>query len=198
MSDTLVLNRHFLAIRVVSWRRALLLVYGGNAEVVDQEYRTYDFDDWTHMSKVMKEHPAGFIHTPSLKIAIPEVIALKFYDRIPPCEIKFTRKEIYAAYNNTCAYCGKKFSTNMLNLDHVLPRSRGGKSTWDNVVLSCLSCNLRKANKTPKEAGLKMFVLPAKPHAKPNYFLGVHLNKPIRKSWQKFIDHIYWNSEIEP
>ncbi len=105
-SDVLVLNRSFYAVQVTSWQRALTLVYTNHASVVDEEYRTYSFEDWRQLSQMIDEHPSGFIKTPRFKIAIPDVIALKLYDRLPTTEVKFTRRNIYEHYGYTCCYCG--------------------------------------------------------------------------------------------
>ena len=152
-SDVLVLNRNFYAIQIADWRRALTLLYCDHARVVDDEYRTYNFEDWRELSQMMSKSPSGFVTTPTFRIAIPEVIALRRYDRLPVGEVKFTRRNIYGHYSYRCCYCGSKFATQELNLEHVLPRSRGGKTDWSNIVTSCMPCNLRKADRLPAEAG---------------------------------------------
>lgn len=197
MSDVLVLNRQFYAIHITSWRRALSLVYTDHAQVVDQEYRTYSFDDWRQMSAARETHPAGFITTPSFKIAVPEVIALKLYDRLPDSAVKFTRRNIYEHYSHRCCYCGRTFGTQDLNLDHVVPRSRGGPTDWNNIVTSCIPCNLKKANRTPQEAGLPLLVSPTRPQWKGRSSLVFRSGVRVRQSWQRFIDSVYWNSELE-
>lgn len=195
--DVLVLNSNFFAIQITSWQRALQLVVLDRATVVDEQYRTYKFEDWCELSRMISEHPSGFIHTSSIKIAIPEVIALRFYDRVPFREVKFTRRNIYEHYGYKCCYCGKKFPTDMLNLDHVVPRSRGGKTEWKNVVTSCITCNLKKGSSLPHEAGMKLLIEPNRPSITPglNFFLRSTLK--VKSSWQKFIDNIYWNIELE-
>src|SRR5476649_190 len=127
-ADVLVLNRNFYAIHVADWQRALSLVYLDHARVVDEEYRTYSFADWRELSQILSTHPSGFVSTPTFKIAIPEVITLRGYDRMPVGDVKFTRRNIYEHYGHRCCYCGLKFGTPDLNLEHVLPRSRGGKT----------------------------------------------------------------------
>ena len=196
-ADVLVLNRNFYAIHITNWRRALSLVYLDHAQVVDEEYRTYSFSDWREMSKLIESHPSGFVHTPSFRIAIPEVISLKIYDRLPVSEVKFTRRNIYEHYGYLCCYCGKKFQTKDLNLEHVIPKSRGGQSTWNNIVTSCISCNLGKGDRLPQEAGMKLLIAPSKPRWKGAQSLVLHSSFKIKASWQRFIDTIYWNSELE-
>lgn len=196
-SEVLVLNRNFYAIHITNWRRALSLVYLDHARVVDQEYRTYNFADWQELSKLVENHPSGFVYTPTFRIAIPEVIALRVYDQLPVSEIKFTRRNIYEHYGYCCCYCGKKFSTSELNLEHIIPKSREGQSTWNNVVTSCISCNLEKGDLLPQEAGMKLLIQPSKPRWKGAQSLVLHSPFKFRASWQRFIDNVYWNSELE-
>src|SRR6185295_10006071 len=196
-SDVLVLNRNFYAIHITSWRRALSLLYLDHARVVDEEYKTYDFSDWQQMSKIIVDHPAGYVNTPTFRLAIPDVITLKRYDKLPVSEVKFTRRNIYEHYQYLCCYCGKKFPTQSLNLEHVMPKSRGGQSSWDNIVTSCIPCNLRKGDRLPAEAGMKLLITPSKPRWRGAQSLVFHAPFKIKASWQRFIDNIYWNSELE-
>ena len=196
-ADVLVLNKNFYAIHITNWRRALSLVYLDHARVVDQEYRTYSFSDWQALSKIIENHPAGFVHTPTFRIAIPEVITLRIYDSIPESEIKFTRRNIYEHYGYRCCYCGNKFHTNDLNLEHIIPKSRGGHSSWNNVVTSCIPCNITKGDQLPEEAGMKLLIHPSKPRWKGAQSLVLHSPFKMKASWQRFIDNVYWNSELE-
>jgi 5-methylcytosine-specific restriction endonuclease McrA len=197
MGDVLVLNRSFYAIQVVNWQRALSLVYLDHARVVDEDYRTYSFEDWRELSLEIKAEPKGYIHTPSFKMAIPEVIALRTFDGLPKSEVKFTRRNIYEHYEYKCAYCGHKFSSAELNLEHVIPRSRGGKTDWTNIVTSCIPCNLRKGNRLPEEASMKLLVQPTKPKWRGSAAVVFRPGFRIKASWQRFIDSVYWNSELE-
>lgn len=196
-ADVLVLNRNFYAIHIADWRRALSLLYCDHARVVDDEYRTYNFDDWRELSQLMAKSPSGFVSTPSFRIAIPEVITLKHYDRLPAGEVKFTRRNIYEHYSYRCCYCGNKFGTQELNLEHVLPRSRGGKTDWSNIVTSCIPCNLRKADRLPHEAGMRLLMQPTKPKWQGSASLVFRAPVKIKASWQRFIDNAYWNTELE-
>ncbi|MHB9155788.1 MAG: HNH endonuclease [Endomicrobiales bacterium] len=196
-NDVLVLNRSFYAVQITSWQRALTLVYADHASVVDGDFRTYSFEDWRQLSSMIQDHPAGFVKTPNFRIAIPEVIALKFYDRLPTTEVKFTRRNIYEHYNYRCCYCGKKFSSADLNLEHVIPRSRGGRTGWDNIVTACIPCNYRKGNKLPDEAGMALLIKPSKPKWRGNISLFMRSPLKMRTSWQRFIDSVYWNEELD-
>lgn len=196
-TDVLVLNRNFYAVHITPWQRALSLVYLDHARVVDEEYRTYNFDDWRELSQMTANHPGGYVSTPSFRIAIPEVISLRSYDKLPVGDVKFTRRNIYEHYGYHCCYCGRKFGTQELNLEHVLPRSRGGRTDWSNIVTSCMPCNLRKADKLPVEAGMKLLIKPSKPKWRGSASLVFRAPFKIKASWQRFIDNIYWNSELE-
>lgn len=197
MENTLVLNRNFYAVHITDWRRAVALVYCDHARVVDEEYRTYDFEDWKALSDGMAAHPAGFVRTPTFRIAIPEVIALRFYDRLPPQTVKFTRRNIYEHYGHRCCYCGVRVSTSELNLEHVVPRSRGGKTDWTNVVTACIRCNVRKGDRLPEEAGMRLRKAPSRPAWQGPATLIFRPGVAIRSSWQRFVDHAYWNTELE-
>lgn len=194
MQDVLVLNRNYYAIHVASWQRAMTLLVSGHANVVDGDYKSYSFDDWKELSQMITDNPNGYINTPNFKIAVPEVIALTFYDRLPSREIKFTRKNLYHHYHFKCCYCGHKYDSSKMNLDHVVPRAKGGTTCWENIVLSCIPCNNKKANNTPTEAGMRMHYVPSKPKWRSVLSIGIGL--PVKQSWQKFVDDIYWNSEL--
>lgn len=196
-SDVLVLNRNFYAIQITNWRRALSLLYLDHASVVDEEYRTYSFEDWRELSQVIESHPSGFVRTANFRIAIPEVIALKLYDKLPEMDIKFTRRNIYEHYHYRCCYCGDKLPTNDLNLEHIIPRSRGGKTDWQNIVTSCIPCNLKKGNRLPQEAGMKLLLTPTKPRWRGRTSLVWRSHIKVKTSWQRFVDNVYWNSELE-
>lgn len=198
MKDSLVINKSYLAIQIVDWKKAISLVYQGSAQAVDENLQTYNFEDWVELSQLMTEHDHGFVHSPTMKIAVPEVIRLTKYDSLPKQDVKFTRRNIYEHYEYKCCYCGKEGTTKTLNLDHVLPRSRGGHTTWTNIVLSCLKCNTFKDNRTPEEAGMKLRIKPSRPKWQPVRTLTVQSPAPIPISWQRLLDSKYWESELKP
>lgn len=194
--QVLVLNRLWQAVNVCSARRALSLLFEGHAQVVfgmpDGSFETFNFTEWTDFSQ-QTPHPES-IHTVSFRIRVPRVILLLFFDRLPKKEVKFTRHNIFERDQNTCQYCGRVFDRKDLNLDHVIPRDRGGPTTWENIVCSCVPCNTLKANRTPQEAGLHLIRKPKRPKWRP--FIQVNFGLACHDSWKHFVDLAYWNVEI--
>lgn len=200
-SSVLVLNRLYIAIRVVSVRRAMALLYRELAEVVsvqDGQYLSYDFGSWLEVSEARRRFEPekhDWIRTVRFQIAVPRIVRLLFYDRLPKVQVKFNRRNLYARDQNRCQYCGKRYPTSELSLDHVIPRSQGGRTTWDNVVCACLKCNVRKGGRTPHEAGIKLIAAPKRPHRSP--VLTVKLSNSKYASWKQFLDFAYWNVELK-
>lgn len=194
--QVLVLNRLWQAVNVCTARRALSLLFEGHAQVVlnDDEgnFRTFDFGQWRDLSR-NDLHPE-VIHTVSFRIRVPRVILLMVFDRMPKKEVKFTRHNIFERDRNTCQYCGIVFDRRELNLDHVVPRDRGGPTSWENIVCSCVPCNTRKGNRTPIEAGLHLVRKPKRPKWRP--FVQVSLGVVGHDSWKHFLDVAYWNVEL--
>ena len=203
-SSVLVLNKYYMAIQVTSARRAFSLLIKDFAEVVsleDESYSTYNFTSWVELSKVKESFPEGlsgweWVKTVSFDIRVPKIIRLLFYDKLPRQTVKFNRKNLFARDENRCQYCGKRFSTSQLSLDHVIPRSRGGTSNWHNIVCCCHKCNVRKGGRSPEEAGLKLIKRPVKP--KRNPFIQIGLSSDKFRSWQQFLDNAYWTVELQP
>jgi len=197
-SSVLVLNKLWQVTDVCSVKRALCLVYLRHAEIILKEggsFYTFGFEDWKDFSEGFSKGD-DFISAISFKLKIPRVIILLLYDKLPPRDVKFTRKNIYKRDNNTCQYCGKRLRSEQLNLDHVLPLSRGGKNTWNNVVCSCIRCNMRKGNKTLHEAEMGLIRKPKKPNWKT--FVEHSLSESMKqKDWKEFLDFAYWNIELE-
>ena len=200
-NNVLVLNKHYAAIRVVSVRRAFSLLFRQMAEVVHvekDEFLSYDLESWCDVSELKwRFEPDGhdWLRTVQLEIAVPRIIRLLFYDRLPRQQVKFNRRNIFARDQSRCQYCGKRFSTTALSLDHVVPRSRGGTSTWENVVCCCIQCNVRKGGRTPKEAHMKLTTPPKQPRRSP--VLRIKLSEGRYASWKHFLDHAYWNVELK-
>jgi len=194
--QVLVLNRLWQAVNVCSVRRALTLLFEGHAQVVwndgDGTFQTFDFWEWRDFSR-QQPHPES-IGTVSFRIRIPRVILLLMFDRLPKKEVKFTRHNIFERDKNTCQYCGGTFDRKDLNLDHVIPRDRGGPTSWENIVCSCVACNTRKANRIPQEAGMSLIRKPRRPKWRP--FVQINVDVPYPDSWKHFLDLAYWNVEL--
>ncbi|MEK6674134.1 MAG: HNH endonuclease [Planctomycetota bacterium] len=195
-----------MALRVVSVRRAFMLLFKRDdsytpvAEVVsieDGRYVSYNFDDWTHLSAFKAEFEPSkhdWIQTVRFPILVPRIVRVLSFAKLPKQDVKFNRRNIFARDHNTCQYCGKKFSTSDLSLDHVVPRSRGGTSTWDNIVCACLKCNVRKGGRTPSEAHLRLVKPPVRPHRNP--VVTIKLSDHRYASWKQFLDTAYWDVEL--
>lgn len=192
----LVLNRLWQAVNICSARRALALLFQGHAQVVlgdeDGLFQTFNFPEWRDFS-LQDTHPEA-VQTVSFRLRVPRVIMLLVFDRLPRKEVKFTRHNIFLRDKNQCQYCAKVMDRKDLNLDHVIPRHRGGPTTWENIVCSCIRCNTRKANRTPKEAGMRLISTPRKPKWRP--FIQFNLAAYCHDSWKHFVDIAYWNVEL--
>jgi 5-methylcytosine-specific restriction endonuclease McrA len=193
-SSVLVLNRSYLPVHVTSARRAFTLLYQGIARVVNEQYQTFDFEEWSQLAVAREAEAVG---TPSGRIRIPRVIALVAFDRLPKRHVRFSRINLMARDNFQCQYCGRRPHRAELNLDHVVPRSLGGRSTWENVVTSCVDCNRRKGGRTPRQAHLKLVKRPERPRWTP---LANLMWSSVRyQEWRPFlsvVDASYWNVEL--
>jgi 5-methylcytosine-specific restriction endonuclease McrA len=183
----LVLNRLWQPIHTCSVRRALRLVCLGHAQIVQTDgearYQTHDLSSWArHSAQALAEE---VIRTVRLAFRVPKIIVLALYDRLPRKEVKFTRHNVFLRDKFTCQYCGKPFPERDLNLDHVLPRDKGGKTTWENIVTSCIRCNTRKANKYLHEANMRLLRTPSTPHWRPLF--GMRAEAPADESWRQFL-----------
>ena len=200
-ASVLVLNRFYVAIHVVNVRRAFALLCRDLAEVIhieDGQYANYNFESWREISELkaaFKEPHEDWIRSVNFEVQVPRVIRLLFYDRLPKQTIRFNRRNIFARDGNRCQYCGRKFPTSELSLDHVLPRSRGGDTSWENVVCSCVKCNVKKGGRTPQEAHMALIRHPVKPKRSP--LLSVKLGNPKYQSWKSFLDNAYWNVDLK-
>jgi 5-methylcytosine-specific restriction endonuclease McrA len=201
-ASVLVLNKLFMAVHVISVRRAFCLLFKDLAEVVQFEegqYTTYDFATWCEVSEYRAKHfrqvDDDWVRTTSSEIQAPRVIRLLDYEKLPKQTVKFNRRNIFARDNNQCQYCGRKFPTSELSLDHVVPRSQGGQSTWENIVCACVSCNVRKGGRTPKQAHLSLIRKPEKPKRSP--LLNLKLTHSKYQSWKTFLDSAYWSVELK-
>src|ERR1700722_14433759 len=145
----LVLNRNLAPVQVTTVKRAIVLLYGGAALALDEDGESFDFDLWRDM-EVRGDDDAIPIVGGALRV--PRVVHLLRYDRTPRATVRLTRRSLKFRAAHQCQYCGKRPAVRQLNIDHVMPRSRGGDDTWENLVAACRQCNLRKGWKTPEEA----------------------------------------------
>ena len=200
-SSVLVLNRLYMAVRVVTAKRAFSLLCRDLAEVInveDRQYVSYDFESWTELSQYHEQFTPDdydWVNTVRLQIAVPKIIRLLGYDRLPQQTVKLNRRNIYARDHNCCQYCGERFATHELTLDHVKPRTQGGQSTWENLVCACVSCNSRKGGRTPEQAQIQLIRRPFKPRRNP--VINLRLSQPKYASWQAFLDNAYWSVELK-
>jgi 5-methylcytosine-specific restriction endonuclease McrA len=192
-TNVLVLNRLYQPVHVTSVKRAFSLLYQGVARAIDQQYKLYEFADWAQLSAA--EHES--VSTINRRIRVPRVVVLSAYEHLPKGRVRFSRLNIYARDSDTCQYCGKKLARSELNLDHVLPRSQGGKTSWENVVCSCVPCNLKKGGRTPDQASMKILKKPVRPRWTP-FFRGAAKRVTYRE-WLPFLtlaEASYWNVEL--
>ncbi len=163
MNPVLLLNASYEPLHICSWKRAVLLLLKGKAETVERN---------------------GKQLCPGMPM--PVVIRLRYYIKMPFKEIPMTRKNVMHRDNHTCQYCGRKAD---LTIDHVIPRSKGGKDTWDNVVIACLRCNVTKGDRTPAEAQMAL----KRPPVRPFNFVQFELSKQQQagpkeyEQWKKYL-----------
>jgi len=158
-SSVLVLNRGYYPVHVTNARRAFCLLYAGLARAINGQYETFDYPSWSALAVA-----AGTRHRRRGRaVRIPRVVVLVAYDRVPRRNVRFSRRNIFVRDRNTCQYCGKPFPSSELNLDHVVPRSQGGKTNWENIVCSCIPCNKRKGGNRPEETGMRLVSAPGRP-----------------------------------
>jgi len=165
-TPVLVLNQNYEPLHICNARRALVLVLGGKAEVLQED---------------MDVH----LHTSTDDYTVPSVVRMMYLVHRPRPRVKLTRREIFLRDNYTCQYCGKV--THDLTLDHVHPKSRDGKHTWENLVSACKECNHRKGGRTPEEARMRLKKSPCEPRAGAYYAIQRRLAERPRTDWLPFI-----------
>lgn len=166
MSTTLLLDQAYAPIQVIPWTRAITLFYCNKVEIVE-----------VHEDKV--------VNSPSVKMPMPSVARLTKSFKRPKKPVKFSRQHIYARDRFSCQYCHKTLSHKCLTYDHVVPKSRGGKTDWFNIVASCRPCNTRKGDRTPEEAGMELAKKPKRPNWIPSVSIAMSYNHP--KKWKDYL-----------
>ena len=199
--SVLVLNRTFVAVHVTNVRRAITLLFRDLAEVVHVEegqYGAYSFESWRELSAMqatLRDPDHDWIRGVGFDLRAPRVIRLLSCDRGPRQGLRFNRRNVFARDGNQCQYCGKHFPMSELSLDHVVPRSQGGVTSWENIVCACVACNVSKGGRTPTEARMHLIRHPVKPKRSP--LLSLKLGNPKYASWKSFVDRAYWTVDLK-
>lgn len=202
-SSVLVLNRFFMAIHIIPVRRAFALLCKDVAEVVhvyDGRYDSFNFESWREISQYREVFPENddlneWIRTVSFEIRVPRVIRLLTYDKLPRERVQFNRRNLFARDDNRCQYCGRRFPTSELSLDHVVPRTLGGRTNWNNIVCACTACNKRKGGRTPEQARMRLVRAPHEPKRSP--VIRLKLRSGRYQSWKNFLNEAYWSVELK-
>ena len=212
----LVLNKNWQPINVLPVMEAIKRVIKGRAVCLDIENGiTFDYENWCltwdDAIKTAKIAADQAIRTGNGSwVVLPEVIICTEYRgfgyRTTNRKPKFSRTNIYRRDRQICQFCGKKFPTEELSLDHIVPKSKGGQMTWTNIVLACTSCNGKKDNKSLKECGMKLIRKPFEPTAdqlkrSPMERLMYKVGRSVPKTWEQFlgafINTVYWHTELK-
>lgn len=191
----LVLNKHWVAIQTTTVKEAIGLVAKGSARIIEPEtFATHDLIAWNDVSRAKARFGDAVIRSARLAIAPPEVILLSAYEGLGERAVVFSRRNLFKRDRFTCQYCGAQPGPGELTIDHVVPRCRGGVSSWDNCALACVACNKRKADREPAEAGVAL----RRPPRKPSWRSLARLEPRIRReSWDQFLSRAYWEIELE-
>lgn len=168
---TLILTQNYTPHEVVDWKDAVTRMFGGKIQVIAQ----YD-EILAHIDRgTLRAFPELAIalrqvvgtDVEAIEVKVPAVAVLMRHIKPVKSGIKFSRANVFTRDRYSCQYCGHRFKESELNYDHVIPRAKGGRTTWENIVASCVPCNGRKANRTPEEAGLKLLSTPVRPRTLP-------------------------------
>jgi 5-methylcytosine-specific restriction endonuclease McrA len=194
--SVLTLNRDWNPIGITAAVNAFGLVLKGHAVIVDPtDYQEYDIKSWADASKAKEAFADAVIRTPRLHLVVPEVIRLTGYSGQGERTVVFSRRNIFKRDRYTCQYCGSQPGPKELTIDHLVPKSRGGKSEWTNCVLACLKCNARKANLSVQAAKMTLRKIPKKP----KWTALAHIPQSQRRmSWSAFLSDAYWQVELDP
>ncbi len=184
--NVLILNKHWIPINTTTARHSFALMYSENAKgimIEEDKVVPLEWNEWVSLNLNETDRK---IKTVTGFIKIPTVIVLNYYDKIPKQTIKFTQKSLWERDNFTCQYTGKKVTRTNGNIDHVIPKSQGGKTSWENCVIAHKEINALKADRTPEQAGLKLLKKPSAPRIMPVSFY--IRNKEEVKDWELFLN----------
>ncbi len=180
MSDTLVLDVGMRPVGTIPWTEAIIQI------IIKKKAR------------VIEEHPDRYINTVNWTVNMPSVIML-----VMPIKksraIKFSRHGIYARDKGRCQYCSARVRKSEFQYEHVIPKSQGGRTCWENIVVSCLFCNQKKGGRTPEQAGMRLLSKPVRPRSLPDAGdHGMSFNAGMPETWKSYLrDHAYWNAPLE-
>ncbi len=172
MEQVLLLNITYEPLRIINWKKAITMLCLGKVEVIEEYGRE--------------------IHSVSFTVKLPSVVRLLRMVKRPKTPVKFSRQNIYARDRYKCQYCGDRFSTEDLTYDHVIPKSRGGRTEWKNIVTCCIDCNRKKGGRKPSEASMKLIRKPKRPTWVP----AIRITIGYREIPQTWRDYLYWNVEL--
>jgi len=179
----MVLNKSWLPIRIVPTYRAITLLFAGKASAIDvNDWSVYNWEKWSERS--VSENPYGVISTSSCSLEVPEIIVLSTYNKVFRKNVRLTKRNIYIRDGYRCQYTGERIKESDADIDHVIPRSKGGSNSWENLVVCSKEINRMKADRTPEQAGLKLIRRPLKPDTDR---LLIDPKVRIPDSWSKFI-----------
>lgn len=185
--DTLVLNRSWLAIATTPVRHAMSLLFTGSAHAIQPEtFETHDFESWAAL-EVEPGQPC--VTTVRLRLRVPEVVVLRSFSGVPRQHLPFTRRNLVRRDDSRCQYCGRRPGHAELSIDHVIPRAKGGETSWENCVLACVHCNRRKGSKLVHEAGMHLLQKPRAPQWSPIFEVA---GKQKREAWRRFVAEKHW------
>lgn len=185
----LVLNRLWQAVNVVDVKRAFSLLIQDHAQVIDtrdSHFQMLSSEQW--LADSTENEPGddeAYLQTVKQRIRVPKVLLLREYDRLPVQEVKFNRENLFERDHHRCQYCGNIFEAVDLNMDHVIPRDQGGRTSWENIVTSCIKCNSRKANRLPHQASMHLLKKPERPKWRP--FVSTIIGQETDPDWEHFI-----------
>ena len=186
----LVLNRLWQAVNIVGIHKGFRLLLKDNAQAIftrDKSFRLLDGDSWLDLSQsIIFDESDSYVNTIRFKILVPKVLLLKSYSKVPVHDVKFNKKNLLERDHHKCQYCGRKLDDSLLNMDHVIPRDKGGKTSWENIVTACIKCNSKKANLLPHQANMHLIKKPERPRWRP--FISSLIGQNYEDDWEHFLN----------
>lgn len=178
--DTLVLSQSYQPIGRISWQRAMTLFFLDKVEVIE-------------------EYENRLVRSVTISIQMPSIVRFLNKVRRKKKAVKFSRENVYTRDKGRCQYCGNRTPRAESTYDHVIPRRSGGKTVWENIVISCRVCNQNKGGRSPQQAGMRLRNRPVRPKSLPNTWrITFRWNEGMPTCWKDFLATVaYWNSELE-